>query len=140
MKEEDIFPTPPEAPDPTLWQRLTHSPYFWWFSAMLLLAILLMWLPSQCSFDALQFPQEKKVDLDKEESVDIDQELNQGKDGLWYHKSSGSVYTGVGSTYHPNGQRNTRRKFNEGLAIGLIEEWDANGTLLGPRFKGEFAP
>jgi hypothetical protein len=140
MKEEDIFPTPPEAPEPTLWQRLTNSPYFWWFSAMLLLALLLMWLPSQCSFDALQFPQEKNVDLDQEESVDIDQELSQAKDGLWYLKSSGEVYTGIGSTYHPNGQRNTRRKFNEGLAIGLIEEWDENGSLLGPRFKGEFVP
>ena len=140
MKEEDIFPTPPEAPNPTLWQKLTNSPYFWWFLAMLLLALLLMWLPSQCSFDALQSPQEKKVDLDQEDSVDIDQELSQAKDGLWYLKSSGEVYTGIGSTYHRNGQRNTRRKFNEGLAIGLIEEWDENGSLLGPRFKGEFVP
>ena len=140
MKEEDIFPTPPEAPDPTLWQRLTNSPYFWWFIAMFLLAVLLMWIPSQCSFDALQFPQEKKIDLDQESAVDIEQELEQQADGLWYLKSSGEVYSGVGSTYHENGQRKSRRKFVDGSTIGLIEEWDSNGSLLGPRFKGEFIP
>jgi len=140
MKEEDIFPTPPEAPDPTLWQRLTNSPYFWWFTAMFFLAVLLMWLPSQCSFDALQFPQEKKVDLDQEPTVNIEQELVQQADGLWYLKSSGEAYSGVGSTYHVNGQRKSRRKFVDGGTIGLIEEWDSNGSLLGPRFKGEFIP
>jgi len=140
MKEEDIFPTPPEAPDPTLWQRLTNSPYFWWFTAMFFLAVLLMWLPSQCSFDALQFPQEKKVDLDQEPTVNIEQELVQQADGLWYLKSSGEAYSGFGSTYHENGQRKSRRKFVDGGTIGLIEEWDSNGSLLGPRFKGEFIP
>ena len=140
MKEEDIFPTPPEALDPTLWQRLTNSPYFWWFTAMFFLAVLLMWLPSQCSFDALQFPQEKKVDLDQEPTVNIEQELVQQADGLWYLKSSGEAYSGVGSTYHENGQRKSRRKFVDGGTIGLIEEWDSNGSLLGPRFKGEFIP
>jgi hypothetical protein len=140
MKEEDIFPTPPEAPDPTLWQRLTNSPYFWWFTAMFFLAVLLMWLPSQCSFDALQFPQEKKVDLDQEPTVNIEQELVQQADGLWYLKSSGEAYSGVGSTYHENGHRKSRRKFADGGTIGLIEEWDSNGSLLGPRFKGEFIP
>jgi hypothetical protein len=26
----------------------------------------------------------------------------------------------------------------EGTAVGLIEEWDENGTIKGTRFKGEF--
>ena len=69
---------------------------------MLLLALLLMWLPSQCSFDALQFPQEKKVDLDQEESVDIDQELSQSKDGFGTSKVRGSLH---GHWFHLPSQR-----------------------------------
>ena len=34
----------------------------------------------------------------------------------------------------------TRTKFVDGVAIGLIEEWDMNGSTVGPRFKGEFGP
>ena len=30
MNQEDIFPTPPEAPPPTLRSRIYSSPYFWW--------------------------------------------------------------------------------------------------------------
>ncbi|MEK9772896.1 MAG: hypothetical protein VW576_04970 [Opitutae bacterium] len=138
MKEEDIFPTPPDAPDPTIWERLSSSPYFWWFGAMLLMALVVMWLPTQCSFDALQFPQEELEDLDQEPFVDKDEELELRQDGMWYKTNGGELYTGVGITFHPNGQKKTRTKFVDGLAIGLIEEWDTNGSLLGPRFKGEF--
>ena len=140
MKEEDIFPTPPEAPDPTIWERLSSSPYFWWFGAMILMALVVMWLPSQCSFDALQFPQEEFEDLDKEPFVDKDKELEQRRDGMWYKINGGELYTGIGVTFYANGPRKSRTKFVDGLAIGLIEEWDMNGTLLGPRFKSEFKP
>ncbi len=140
MKEEDIFPTPPDAPDPSLWDRLTSSPYFWWFGAMFMMGLLVIWLPSQCSFDAMQFPQEEIEDLDKQSFVDKDEELELRRDGHWYYKKEGGLYSGVGVTFHSNGQKKTRTKFVDGLAIGLIEEWDANGSLIGPRFKGEFNP
>ena len=140
MKEEDIFPTPPDAPDPNLWQRISSSPYFWWFSAMLMMGLLVMWLPSQCSFDALKFPQGENVDLDKQPFVDIEKELEMRGDGMWYTHGDGNLYTGLGLTFYANGQKKTRTKFLEGIPIGLIEEWDENGSLLGPRFKGEFNP
>lgn len=140
MKEEDIFPTPPEAPDPTIWQRMSGSPYFWWFGAMLLMALLVIWLPSQCSFDALQFPQQEIDDIDKMPSVDKGRDLEQRQDGKWYMIDGGELYSGMGMTFHPNGERETRTKFIDGLPIGLIEVWDENGTLLGPRFKREFTP
>jgi hypothetical protein len=140
MKEEDLFPTPPEAPDPNLWERLRTSPYFWWFGAMFMLALLVIWLPSQCSYDAMQFPQENVVDLDKEPFVDQSNDLEIRRDGKWYLRKSNELYSGVGVTFHPNGQKKTRTKFIEGVATGLIEEWDANNTSIGPRFKGEFVP
>ena len=138
MKEEDIFPTPPEAPDPTLWQRVSGSPYFWWFVAMLLLGLLAILLPSQCSFDGLQFAQEEAEDLEQAPFVDQNEELQQRLDGFWYNKADDLPYTGIGVTFHQNGEKKTRTKFSEGLAIGLIEEWDENGSLVGPQFKNEF--
>ena len=87
-----------------------------------------------------QFPQEEFEDLDKEPFVDKDKELEQRRDGMWYKINGGELYTGIGVTFYANGPRKSRTKFVDGLAIGLIEEWDMNGTLLGPRFKGEFKP
>jgi hypothetical protein len=138
MKEEDIFPTPPEAPDPTLWQRVSGSPYFWWLVAMFLLGLLVILLPSQCSFDGLQFAQEEAEDLEQAPFVDQNEALQQRLDGFWYNKADDLPYTGIGVTFHQNGEKKTRTKFSEGLAIGLIEEWDDNGSLVGPQFKNEF--
>ena len=139
MKPEDIFPTPPDAPVPTLWEKVSGSPYFWWFGAMFMMGLLVIWLPSQCSFDAIQFPQEEIEDLDKAHFVDANKDLQQRIDGMWYLKEDGTLYSGVGVTFHSNGQKKTRTKFVDGIAIGLIEEWDENGSLLGSRFKGEFS-
>jgi len=138
MKEEDIFPTPPEAPDPTLWQRVSGSPYFWWFFAMFLMGLLVILLPSQCSFDGLQFAQEEAEDLENAPFVEQDKELELRLDGLWYKKTDELPYSGLGVVFHKNGEKRTRTKFSEGLAIGLIEEWDTNGSVLGPQFKNEF--
>lgn len=107
---------------------------------MFMLALLVIWLPSQCSYDAMQFPQENVVDLDKEPFVDQSNDLEIRRDGRWYLRKSNELYSGIGVTFHPNGQKKTRTKFIEGVATGLIEEWDANSTSIGPRFKGEFAP
>lgn len=105
---------------------------------MFMMGLVVIWLPSQCSFDALQFPEEELEDLNKEPFVDTTNDLEQRSDGMWYRIDGGELYTGVGVTFHPNGQKKTRTKYVDGLAIGLIEEWDGNGSQLGPRFKGEF--
>ena len=93
-----------------------------------------MWLPSQCSFDALQFPQEEFEDLDKEPFVDKDRDLEQKSDGMWY-KINGESYTfqGIGVTFLCKWREEIRTKFvKDGLAIGLIEEWDMNGSSGAP--------
>ena len=86
------------------------------------------------------FDQYINVDLDKQPFVDIENELEMRGDGMWYTLGDGNLYTGLGLTFYANGQKKTRTKFLEGIPIGLIEEWDENGSLLGPRFKGEFNP
>ncbi len=140
MKEEYPFPTPPEAPDPTLGQRLANSPYFWWFFVFLILVAVIFLVPSQCAIEGLKFPEKKKENLDQAPFLDQAKEMVQQADGLWYPKGGDEPYEGVVVTHHENGQRKTRAKFVEGQAVGLIEEWDANGSLLGPRFKGESKP
>ena len=86
------------------------------------------------------FPQEKQEDLNETAFVDQDKDLQQRGDGMWYKKEDGSLYSGLGVTFHLNGQKQTRTKFADGIAIGLIEEWDENGSSVGPRFKGEISP
>jgi len=140
MKEEDVFPAPPEPPPPSAWQRLSASPYFWWFAAIFLMGCVVFLFPSQCTFEAIQFPTEKRVDLDQSPFVDQEKELSMAGDGLWYKAGETVPYSGLGVTFHPNGEKKTRTQFAEGIAVGLIEEWDLNGSNLGPRFKGEFSP
>lgn len=95
-------------------------------------------ITGQCSNDALQFPQENLQDLDQSPFVDRDKELVLRSDGLWYKTSDGVPYEGIALTFHENGSKKTRAQYREGSPFGLIEEWDANGSVVGPRFKGEF--
>ena len=139
MKEEDLFPTPPDAPDPTLLQRLTGSIYFWWMTAFVLMGTAVIMISAQCSNDALQFPQEQLQDLEKLPFVDLDTELVRKPDGLWYGLSDGAAYNGLAVTFHESGGKKTRTRFKDGAPFGLIEQWDENGSLIGPRFKGEFS-
>ncbi len=138
MKEEDIFPTPPDAPSLSLWQRMTSSMYFWWMLAFLLMGLAVILISSQCSTDAMNFPEPKSSNLDDLPFVDQDKELAKKSDGLWYRVGEVTPFDGLAVTFYPNGKKKTRTQFKEGLAIGLIEEWDANGSSVGPRFKGEF--
>jgi len=138
-ENEDIFPTPPEAPVPSLRSRIYSSPYFWWILAFALMALVVMWLPSQCSVESLNVQSNEVENLDVLPFVDQDKELIQKIDGLWYKRGQDAPYEGVGVTFHPSGEKKTRTKYVEGLPIGLIEEWDVNGTTVGPRFKGEFS-
>jgi len=93
---------------------------------------------SQCSTDAMNFPQSNVKDLDTLPFVDQDTELQQRADGLWYKLEQDIPFEGIAVTFYKNGKKKTRTQFKEGFAYGLIEEWDANGSSLGPKFKGEF--
>lgn len=139
MKEEDIFPTPPDAPEPTFVERLTSSAYFWWLLAFALMGIAVIFISSQCSTDAMNLPKSNLQNLDSLPFVDQDNELQQRADGLWYKTGEATPYEGLAIKFYPNGSKKTRTQIKEGIAIGLIEEWDANGSTLGPRFKGEFS-
>ena len=139
-KEEDIFPTPPEAPLPSFWQRVSSSMYFWWMCAFFLMAVAVFLISSQCSTDALNFPQSNAKNLDVLPFLDQEKDLQLRADGLWYEIGKDIPFDGVAVTFHSNGQKKSRVQYKDGLAFGLIEQWEMNGTSVGPRFKGEFAP
>ena len=67
-----------------------------------------------------------------------DKDLEFREDQLWYSLGSNEL-TGVAS-FSSEWKSRSRTKIREGLAYGLIQEWDENGTVDGPRFKGEFVP
>ena len=47
-------------------------------------------------------------------------------------------FSGLAISYHENGKRRSQTTVKDGVAYGLIEEWDENGTRLGANFKDEF--
>ena len=65
-------------------------------------------------------------------------ELEFREDGLWYKIDQESPYDGAAVDFFENGKMKSRTKMVEGKAVGLIEEWDENGTIKGIRFKHEF--
>ena len=132
------FPTPPEPEDITFYRRIP-TVYYWWFGAVFFLGLTVIWLPSQCTLDSLGLPEEAD-ELEGFPKVDQDKDLEFREDQLWYSLGSNEPFTGVAEAFHPNGKVRSRTKIREGLAYGLIEEWDENGTVDGPRFKGEFVP
>lgn len=70
--------------------------------------------------------------------MDQDKELEFREDQLWYRIGATEPFTGVAEAFHDNGEVRSRTKVRDGLAYGLIEVWDENGTLTGPKFKNEF--
>jgi hypothetical protein len=132
------FPTPPEPEDIPFYRRIP-TVYYWWFGAVFFLGLTVIWLPSQCTLDSLGLPEEAD-ELEGFPKVDQDRDLEFREDQLWYSLGSNEPFTGVAEAFHPNGKVRSRTKIREGLAYGLIEEWDENGTVDGPRFKGEFVP
>ena len=61
--EDFTFPDPPDPKDLPWWKRIPTM-YYWWLASIFLLAIAFIWLPSQCSIDALNFPQRGQSELD----------------------------------------------------------------------------
>ena len=63
--------------------------------------------------------------------VNQDRDLEFRKDGLWYELESNLSFSGVAASYHSNGKLKSRTKIRNGIAYGLIEEWDENGSIQG---------
>ena len=133
---ENPFPSPPEGRKPLFPGAL--PPVVWWVFAFVMLGIAIIWLPTQCiSIDAT-FSDQKEESTKELPIADQDKELEFREDGLWYRIDSTEAFSGVAISYYENGSIKTRTKVENGKAYGLIEEWDVNGTLTGPRFKNDF--
>jgi antitoxin component YwqK of YwqJK toxin-antitoxin module len=70
--------------------------------------------------------------------ADQSKDLEFREDGLWYLIDQESPYDGAAVDFYENGTMKSRTKMIGGTAVGLIEEWDENGTVRGTRFKNEF--
>ena len=116
-------------------------PLVWWIASFVMVGLAIIWLPGQCvpsSLDSTSGP----GDDPEEELVEVDQdkELEFREDGMWYEVGSQTPFEGMAVSFHEDGTTmKTRTRIKEGKAFGLIEEWDANGSVVGARFKGEFA-
>ena len=115
-----------------------HPLLYWWIGAILLLGLTIVWLPSQCATSNFSESDNKKDSIENLPQANQNTELEFRKDGLWYKIGGESAYSGAALDYHENGAMKSRTKIMEGKAIGLIEEWDENGTIQGIRFKDEF--
>ena len=130
----------PDLPDPTeLPRRQLLSPTaYWWIGAVLLLGLTIVWLPSHCATRHFCESDNKKDSIESLPQANQNTELEFRKDGLWYKIGGESAYSGAALDFHENGAMKSRTKIVDGKAIGLIEEWDENGTIQGIRFKDEF--
>ena len=135
--EEFSFPDPPDPRDLPWWRRIPKV-YYWWGASLVFLGISFLWLPSQCSLDGLSMEPTKKNDLANMDSVNLDTDLEFKEDQLWYKIGEKKPFSGLAISYHENGKRRSQTTVKDGVAYGLIEEWDENGTRLGANFKDEF--
>ena len=128
------LPDPEEIPRP----RLLSAVAYWWIGTFLLLGIAVVWLPSQCTSASITEIEQEENTIETLPQADQTKELEFRKDGLWYKIDAQSPFSGAAVDFYENGEMQSRTRIVEGKAIGLIEEWDENGTLKGVRFKDEF--
>ena len=131
------FPDPPEPQDLS-WYRRVPPMYYWWGGTVVFLGLTIIWLPSQCVLNDLEVPERGNPEENAYKNLNQEKDLEFREDGLWYEIKSESPFTGFADAYHSNGKIRSRTKVRDGLAYGLIQEWDENGTLLGTLFKDEF--
>ena len=130
------FPTPPD-PSVVPFYRRIPSVYYWWFGAVILLGLTIIWLPTQCTLENLNLPSQNAEEVTNLQKLNQDEDLEFRQDGLWYAIGLEDPFTGVAEAFHANGEVRSRTKIKDGVAYGLIEEWDENGTSVGPRFKDD---
>ncbi len=128
------LPEPADLPRP----RLISSATYWWVGTFILLGLTIVWLPSQCSTEEIGQKKEGEDSIENLPQANQNKELEFREDGLWYKIGEDLPFSGAAVDLHDNGKMKSRTKIIEGAAVGLIEEWDENGTVKGVRFKDEF--
>jgi hypothetical protein len=130
----------PDLPDPTEIprKRFFSSVTYWWIGTILLLGLTIVWLPSQCASNSFPEIESDKDSVENLPQANQNKELEFRENGLWYKIGDESPYSGAALDFHENGKMKSRTRVVEGKAIGLIEEWDENGSVLGVLFKDEF--
>jgi hypothetical protein len=134
---EDKFPAPPEPTGDFPAERSSLSPILWWIAAGIALITFIFFIPSQCGLGNIETPSPAVTDPDGEPVADQETELELRKDQLWYKIGAEKPFTGAAVEMHPNGNMKSRTLMKDGISYGLIEEWDLNGSIVGPKFKGE---
>ena len=134
---DDKFPAPPEPEGDFPAERSSLSPIVWWIAAGIALITFLFYLPRQCGLENIETPSPAVTDPNEQPVADQETELELRKDQLWYKIEAEKPFTGAAVEKHPNGKMKSRTLMKDGISFGLIEEWDANGSVVGPKFKDE---
>jgi len=134
---DDKFPAPPEPTGDFPAERSSLSPIVWWIAAAIALITFIFFIPSQCGLENIEPPSPAITDPNEQPVADQETELELRKDQLWYKIDAEKPFTGAAVEKHPNGKMKSRTLMKDGISFGLIEEWDVNGSIVGPKFKEE---
>ena len=134
---DDKFPAPPEPKGDFPAERSSLSPIVWWSAAGIALITFLFFIPRQCGLENIETPSPAVTDPNEQPVADQETELELRKDQLWYKIGAEKSFTGAAVEKHSNGKMKSRTLIKDGRSFGLIEEWDANGSVVGPKFKDD---
>ena len=134
---DDKFPAPPEPTGDFPAERSSLPPVVWWIVAGIAVITFIFFLPSQCGLENIETPSPAVTDPNEQPVADQETELELRKDQLWYKIGAEKAFTGAAVEMHPNGKMKSRTLMKDGISFGLIEEWDVNGSIVGPKFKEE---
>ena len=134
---DDKFPAPPEPTGDFPAERSSLPPVVWWIVAGIAVITFIFFLPSQCGLENIETPSPAVTDPNEQPVADQETELELRKDQLWYKIGTEKAFTGAAVEMHPNGKMKSRTLMKDGISFGLIEEWDVNGSIVGPKFKEE---
>ncbi len=137
---DDKFPAPPEPTGDFPAERSSLPPIVWWIVAgiaVITFITFIFFLPSQCGLENIETPSPAVTDPNEQPVADQETELELRKDQLWYKIGAEKAFTGAAVEMHPNGKMKSRTLMKDGISFGLIEEWDVNGSIVGPKFKEE---
>ena len=150
---DEKFPDIPEPPEPSespepepidpadlSARRSGLRTILWWIAGFVSLVTIIIFTTSQCGLEKLNLPGPTISDPADLPSANQDTELELREDQLWYRIGEDKPFSGAAISLHPNGKLKSRTKVQDGAAYGLIEQWDANGTIIGILFKDEFPP
>ena len=134
---DEKFSAPPEPTGDFPADRSSISPIVWWIAAGVALITFIFFIPSQCGLENIETPSPAITDPNEQPVADQETELELRKDQLWYKIDAEKPFTGAAVEKYPNGKMKSRTLMKDGISFGLIEEWDVNGSIVGPKFKDE---